>query len=176
MCYLLLSPFYKVYQCKIFKVNDSPPLTLYGHALVKSHTILRLRVVTKLYGISQDAYPCKVKLANKWLTGATSWSHQTSKTVLQYLFGNRTCSSFSCHYHMLFLGRGGGRRDPQMNKFEEISCDRSPALMSGGGSTILCDLSHDAFNVTLTAPPQWTDRRLWKHYLPTTWLVTLKFS
>ena len=43
----------------------------------------------------------------------------------------------------------------------------------GEGSTLLCrlcSLSHDAYEVTYPPPPHplWTDKCLWKHYLPTT--------
>ena len=46
-------------------------------------------------------------------------------------------------------------------------------LISRGGGTLPCDLSQDTCNVPTPSPltGPWTDRRLWKHYLPATSFV-----
>ena len=96
------------------------------------------------------------------------------------------------------VGGGGGGVGPQMNKFGHVSSDNvgeggvglkiwwgvpglmfggggrshmSPGLMpevgGGGAGALLSDLFHDSCDVP-TPSPLWTDRRLWKHYLPGT--------
>ena len=86
------------------------------------------------------------------------------------------CTCFNSHHQMLLMGRG-----PQMNKFEQVSSDHHqisvagelPGLMSKGGGVPYLTLLRGVVGVrypTMWATPPaanlWTDRRLWKHYLP----------
>ena len=65
----------------------------------------------------------------------------------------------------------GGRVRPQVKKFEQVSC----YVSSGGGYVprshiwrkIPYHVTYQMMHVMLTTPNLWTDRRIWKHYLPT---------
>ena len=88
----------------------------------------------------------------------SSGHHQTSLWGRVCLQVNKFEQVFIDHYQMSLTGRG-----------------RSPGLMSRKWEVVPlpCDLSHDAFDVTYPSsippiPLLWTDRHLWKHYLPTT--------
>ena len=105
-----------------------------------------------------------------------------------------------------FLRLGWEGVSPQVNKFEQVSSDdhqmsvpgkggvgtQVPYLgpISGGGGmggaiqvpcleegrvTLPCDLSHDVLDVAYLPSP-WTDRRLWKHYLPQTLFACSRYN
>ena len=135
----------------------NPPLPYIMH-LVKPHTFSRLRVVTKLYGILRDAHPCKVKGANKW-RGYFKMVHRCDFMVTLNQQDSITVPVWKPYALYFQLSppanvvpkwMGGSPKWTNLNRSPVIGpnlwCGR------GEGATILCDLSHDVFNVTLTTP------------------------